>query len=217
MNKLAITFAAIAATAAVSAIPASATTYVTRASFTAATTSTTQITFNDAPASGAAPMTNFTRSGVTFSAASIYILPSNYVSTPIFSSNYLEWEGVSPRLLTITFNAPVSAVGFDFAELRGMVAPLTISVNGQTFSPSTLANSSNFFGYTSASTFTSMTLSMPGTASAQSIFPILDTFTFGATAAVPETATWAMMIAGFGMVGFSLRSRRSTAPKVAYA
>jgi hypothetical protein len=36
--------------------------------------------------------------------------------------------------------------------------------------------------------------------------PIL---TLGTTAAVPEPATWAMMITGFGMAGVSLRRRRS--------
>ena len=35
--------------------------------------------------------------------------------------------------------------------------------------------------------------------------------------AVPEPATWAMMIAGFGVVGASLRRRRSVALKVAHA
>lgn len=35
----------------------------------------------------------------------------------------------------------------------------------------------------------------------------LDNVTFGNTGAVPEPATWAMLIAGFGMVGFALRRR----------
>jgi len=35
--------------------------------------------------------------------------------------------------------------------------------------------------------------------------------------AVPEPATWAMMIAGFGMVGFGLRSRKRQTVKVTYA
>ena len=36
-------------------------------------------------------------------------------------------------------------------------------------------------------------------------------------AAVPEPATWAMMLLGFGMVGFGLRSRRKVTARVAYA
>ena len=43
------------------------------------------------------------------------------------------------------------------------------------------------------------------------------TYTPGATAAVPEPTTWAMMIGGFGMVGFGLRRRSSVKTTVAYA
>jgi hypothetical protein len=38
-----------------------------------------------------------------------------------------------------------------------------------------------------------------------------------AVAAVPEPTTWAMMIAGFGIVGFSLRRRSKQAVRVTYA
>jgi hypothetical protein len=34
------------------------------------------------------------------------------------------------------------------------------------------------------------------------------TFTSNVAGAVPETATWGMMIAGFGMMGAALRTRR---------
>lgn len=36
-------------------------------------------------------------------------------------------------------------------------------------------------------------------------------------AAVPEPATWAMMLAGFGMIGFGLRSYQRKSTKVTYA
>lgn len=39
----------------------------------------------------------------------------------------------------------------------------------------------------------------------------------GATGAVPEPATWAMMILGFGLVGFALRRREKVATRVSYA
>ena len=37
------------------------------------------------------------------------------------------------------------------------------------------------------------------------------------SAAVPEPATWGLMLAGFGMIGFSLRSRKRQAVRVTYA
>jgi hypothetical protein len=43
------------------------------------------------------------------------------------------------------------------------------------------------------------------------------TLSFGQTAAVPEPATWALMLMGFGAVGFSMRRRRADSflPQVA--
>lgn len=38
-----------------------------------------------------------------------------------------------------------------------------------------------------------------------------------AVSAVPEAATWAMMLAGFGMIGFALRRRAKTSVRVTYA
>ena len=38
-----------------------------------------------------------------------------------------------------------------------------------------------------------------------------------ATSAVPEPATWAMMLLGFGILGFGMRSRRKQSVRVTYA
>lgn len=47
------------------------------------------------------------------------------------------------------------------------------------------------------------------------------TFTYSANAsavgAVPETATWAMMLAGFGAIGFAMRRRQKVVTRVSYA
>lgn len=43
------------------------------------------------------------------------------------------------------------------------------------------------------------------------------TFTSVTIAAVPEPATWAMMLLGFGMVGFALRRRSTVRTTVSYA
>lgn len=39
---------------------------------------------------------------------------------------------------------------------------------------------------------------------------------FASVAAVPETATWAMMLAGFGMIGFAARRRSSVKTTVTF-
>ena len=45
------------------------------------------------------------------------------------------------------------------------------------------------------------------------------TFTYNPTisAAVPEPATWAMMLAGFGLIGSGMRRRNAVMARVTYA
>jgi hypothetical protein len=47
--------------------------------------------------------------------------------------------------------------------------------------------------------------------------PATDTPPPSVPAAVPEPSTWAMMLVGFGAVGFAMRRRRKTQPKVQFA
>ncbi|MBT9472342.1 MAG: PEPxxWA-CTERM sorting domain-containing protein [Phenylobacterium sp.] len=39
--------------------------------------------------------------------------------------------------------------------------------------------------------------------------PLLDNVSIGVSSAVPEPATWAMMIMGFGLVGSAMRRRQA--------
>lgn len=67
-----------------------------------------------------------------------------------------------------------------------------------------------FFGFTSTNRFNSVTLRGFDTAQGVAETYNLDNAQFGnLAAAVPEPATWAMMIVGFGFIGGSLRSRRT--------
>ena len=43
------------------------------------------------------------------------------------------------------------------------------------------------------------------------------TATFPAAAGVPEPATWAMMLMGFGAMGFAIRRRRDATVRVRFA
>ena len=68
--------------------------------------------------------------------------------------------------------------------------------------------------YTENYTFTATTASQVlsflavGTPDGQPPFSLLDGVSLQEVTAVPEPATWALMIAGFGMVGFAARRRR---------
>jgi len=125
---------------------------------------------------------------------------------------------------TFTFAAPVSAFQFDWGSIDTFN---TLTVTG-IFSgpaPAPIIPGSNFPNLangnqvapatnglftliaTGGDVFTSVTFSSSGRA-----FEVDNL----ATLAIPEPATWAMLIAGFGMIGFGLRSRRKGA-RVTYA
>ena len=58
-----------------------------------------------------------------------------------------------------------------------------------------------------AGTYTLNIQGTPGTTAGS----ISGTVAFSSVAAVPEPGTWALMLVGFGAVGFSMRRRRATA------
>jgi hypothetical protein len=77
------------------------------------------------------------------------------------------------------------------------------------------AFSSNGFGGTLSVSGNTLTFSAPQFNSPTGTRVSVITFA-GATAGVPEPATWAMMMVGFGAVGFTMRRRR-TAIRISYA
>lgn len=79
-----------------------------------------------------------------------------------------------------------------------------------------------FTGPTSAPVFTLGTFDLASTPRNSPLDPVQPltyrlTISDSAVSAVPEPATWAMMILGLGMVGFSLRRRANQAIRVTYA
>lgn len=93
----------------------------------------------------------------------------------------LSFSSASPFYMTFTSD---TAGFFDNLVVGLDTFGSTYSVNGNTFS------------------FMSPGTNSPGTQTA--------TFTFGGRGAVPEPATWAMMLIGFGAVGASMRRRKTT-------
>ncbi len=112
-------------------------------------------------------------------------------------------------------NGVLATATFYTEESRVQMGGLSLATpGGATFFDATSLNPATavFTGTLAAPVFT------PGT------YTLLDTngvkqgLTITAlTPAVPEPATWAMMMLGFGMVGFGLRSRRKQSVRVTYA
>ena len=102
--------------------------------------------------------------------------------------------------LVITLASAARAVGFGTVE-----APVTASffdANGQLIQTSATTDRFAFLGLVGTGGSAIKSIQLTGT-----YFAIQD-FQFSAAASVPETASWAMMISGFGLVGATMRRRR---------
>ncbi|TRW17609.1 PEPxxWA-CTERM sorting domain-containing protein [Glacieibacterium frigidum] len=133
--------------------------------------------------------------------------------------------------LTVTFSTAVTAFGLDLGTFYSLPfpfppgvtpgvattrygVPVTVGTSQGNFTVATNATQNfAFFGVTSDTAFTSFTLSAAGLAPAGTTPSIVfDNLSFGtAVAAVPEPATWGLMIVGFGLVGAGMRKRRTLA------
>ena len=91
--------------------------------------------------------------------------------------------------------------------LGGSIAGLSFTVNGTDGAPGTNPGSLLSYGFTATST--SHLLSFDENSASQAS-PIIDNVLIAtAGGVVPEPATWAMLLTGFGMVGFAARRRRA--------
>ncbi|SIN68091.1 PEP-CTERM protein-sorting domain-containing protein [Parasphingorhabdus marina DSM 22363] len=108
----------------------------------------------------------------------------------------------------ITFANAITSWGATFNEINDGVARSTLFVAGEEIAPA-----DGFFGFVSDTAFTS--LEIRALAGRDDGFAF-DDVKFGA-AAVPEPATWAFMILGFGAIGGAMRRQRKANVKVSFA
>lgn len=113
------------------------------------------------------------------------------------------------------FDNPTTAFGADFRSFNDSSLRTLIFVDGMQITPpvSPMSGALTFFGFTSTSAFS--TVEFRGVQN--DVFGIDDVSFSRATAAVPEPATWAMMLFGFGGLGYSMRRRSSAGSRVRYA
>jgi PEP-CTERM motif len=102
----------------------------------------------------------------------------------------------------------VGGVGLDVTTNQNYDAFVTFGDNStQTFALSRIANS--FFGLTSDRFIKSIAFGPGGNGISTGGATAIDNLTIGVSGAVPEPATWAMMIVGFGLIGAAARRRQS--------
>ena len=116
-------------------------------------------------------------------------------------------------------NGFINSFGFNYGAFTGTTATVFDGLNG-----SGIALGSIFLGANNTNAFSPAAINFSGTGHSFRIlgggsqFGFDDvTFTAAPAGPVPEPATWAMMLMGFGLMGFGLRNRRKQAVRVTYA
>jgi hypothetical protein len=120
--------------------------------------------------------------------------------------------------LSIAFANPTYAFGFYATDVSDLGAALTVTFNDGASGSYQVTSVSGrptgsllFFGVTSDDAISSV--SFKGAKVTDGFG--FDDLTIGTTAAVPEPATWAMFISGFGLIGGAMRRREKRNLKLA--
>jgi hypothetical protein len=145
---------------------------------------------------------------------------STFLATPIQGEDGAlllnETNGSASRLITGLTIGTSYALSFLLSGdnrpgqayvLNGGIAGLTFTVNGTDGASGTNPGSLLSYGFTATSTSHTLSFSESSLTSAS---PIIDNISIESVAGVvPEPASWALLLAGFGMVGFAARRRRA--------
>lgn len=194
---------AIVVVGAVSPALAAQTLYASRAAFNAAAGGGLSFESFEAQRNGATVF----YPGVTvaeFSFSPLIVHTSNnaaFTAATTHLANSIWYIDNGGSLATFTFATPITAFGIDIAFNRAEIASFSGGISG---SLALSANTPGFFGAISDTPFSTVVVDVSGAPSIG-----FDALAFGNAAAtpVPEPATWAAMIAGFGLVGGAMRRR----------
>ncbi len=204
-----------------------------RTSFNGAAGATTTVDFQGCPGGAGLPNNQSVSSssgpcsgvatGITFtpeSGGNFYIASALQSSNPTIAlGTDLPLGGV----MSIFLDNPTGAFGADFFQnfgggsQSGANAPFMFSLfNGasllDTINFDVASDGGSFFGVTSTDLFDRIELAQTDG------YAVIDNVAFGSSAgAVPEPATWAFMIFGFGAIGGAMRRQRKATTKVSYA
>ena len=211
-----ITLAALAASVLTSAANAATITYTNRATFQATLSRSFTDTYDTTR--GYQPGFSIT-ADAPFSAI---VGQTRYQTTGFQNLNIIQGNGTYCAGCNGSFNLffdrttfgtvnGVQSVGFDAPFNGGFDALVTFGDNSsQLFAippTSNVPNVNAFFGISSDRLIKGIAFG-PGGQTTTSVSFVLDNLTIGN--AVPEPATWAMMIVGFGLIGTTARRRRQS-------
>jgi hypothetical protein len=223
MSKLKIIVAISASVLAAASAPAAITVYTSQSAFLAAVGTPGVDTFETLS------ITSTTQSPITRTAGS-YGYTASVSTTSFFGAgtNADHWLSTNTATDTITFGAftgGVSALGGFFfgSDINGAFASGSVTLtatdaSGTVLQTITGANQGSFLGFVSDGALSLATLSA-AQAGSTVLWPTANNLTLAgaatAPAAVPEPATWAMFIGGFGLIGSTMRRRQRTTVRFA--
>lgn len=146
---------------------------------------------------------SYSESGVSFGPGNI---SSNYADDYNTTGGSYDNQSGSVSQITFAFASPVSAFAFNWGAADEFWTVELFDgaslLSSYQLTPTESSNNKEYFGFTGAG-ITSVSLT-----TAASDYVFLDNLTYtSAAGAVPEPATWAMMVLGFGLVGASVRRR----------
>ena len=225
MNNRFIAAATLLATTAMVASPAAhaeITVYTTQQSFAAAVGSSGVDAFENLSITGitASPITR-TAGSFGYTAAA----PTNFYGAGTNADRWLSTNTATDPIAFSNFTGGVSAFGGMFFGSNvggqfqsGSVVLTATDASGTVSRTITNATTSSFLGFVSTGQLLSATLTAIQPTSGP-LWSTANNLTLGtaAVAAVPEPASWAMMIGGFGIVGGSLRRKRKITTRVQFA
>jgi PEP-CTERM motif-containing protein len=108
---------------------------------------------------------------------------------------YLEWQNHDPNTLRVMLPVRATAIGFDYGQFYGIVAPFSVSLgNGDGAALRSQAYGYAFFGAISTEPLTRFSVTSPAA-------PLIDNLSYGGTSPVPEPGTLLLFATGAAAMG----------------
>ncbi len=213
---------AAAAMATVIAGPAMAiTAYTSQAAFDAAVTGETTFGFDESNSalhyhvadnpyktSGIGFANNTTAADVATGGEPILFLIGN-ATISNYGHDFLSFQNTETGVSADLTSRGVTAFGFVYASYI-VGGPATVSVDGGAPIAIDVTGAPSFVGFTSATPIKDISILFPTAYSLD-----LVSVSYAGAGAVPEPASWALLVAGFGVVGTAARRRRRQMPVTA--